>query len=104
MTFYTNESSSVIHKKKAKLFRPIDSDGSRIDSPPAPTGGPDVIELSRYVFETPDEIGATERTVKFHRGHIMRKMQVKSLAELSAWPRRLESEAKGYKPTCTKGQ
>jgi FixJ family two-component response regulator len=29
-----------------------------------------------------DEIGATERTVKFHRGHIMRKMQVKSLAEL----------------------
>jgi FixJ family two-component response regulator len=29
-----------------------------------------------------EEIGATERTVKFHRGHIMRKMQVKSLAEL----------------------
>jgi FixJ family two-component response regulator len=29
-----------------------------------------------------DEIGATERTVKFHRGHIMRKMQVNSLAEL----------------------
>jgi FixJ family two-component response regulator len=29
-----------------------------------------------------DEIGATERTVKFHRGHIMQKMQVKSLAEL----------------------
>jgi FixJ family two-component response regulator len=29
-----------------------------------------------------DEIGATERTVKFHRGHIMRKMHVKSLAEL----------------------
>jgi FixJ family two-component response regulator len=29
-----------------------------------------------------DEIGATERTVKFHRGHMMRKMQVNSLAEL----------------------
>jgi FixJ family two-component response regulator len=29
-----------------------------------------------------DEIGITERTVKFHRGHIMRKMQVNSLAEL----------------------
>jgi FixJ family two-component response regulator len=29
-----------------------------------------------------DEIGTTERTVKFHRGNIMRKMQVKSLAEL----------------------
>jgi FixJ family two-component response regulator len=29
-----------------------------------------------------DELGATERTVKFHRGHIMRKMQVNSLAEL----------------------
>jgi FixJ family two-component response regulator len=30
-----------------------------------------------------DELGATERTVKFHRGHIMRKMQVKSVAELA---------------------
>ena len=29
-----------------------------------------------------DELGATERTVKFHRGNIMRKMQVKSVAEL----------------------
>jgi FixJ family two-component response regulator len=29
-----------------------------------------------------DELGATERTIKFHRGHIMQKMQVKSLAEL----------------------
>ena len=29
-----------------------------------------------------DHLGATERTVKFHRGHIMQKMQVKSLAEL----------------------
>jgi FixJ family two-component response regulator len=29
------------------------------------------------------ELGATERTVKFHRGNIMRKMQVKSLAELA---------------------
>jgi FixJ family two-component response regulator len=28
------------------------------------------------------ELGATERTVKFHRGNIMQKMQVKSLAEL----------------------
>ena len=29
-----------------------------------------------------DQLGATERTVKFHRGNIMRKMEVKSLAEL----------------------
>ena len=29
-----------------------------------------------------DEIDITERTVKFHRGQIMRKMQVRSLAEL----------------------
>ena len=29
-----------------------------------------------------DELGATERTIKFHRGHIMQKMQVKSVAEL----------------------
>jgi FixJ family two-component response regulator len=29
-----------------------------------------------------DELGATERTIKFHRGHIMQKMQAKSLAEL----------------------
>jgi FixJ family two-component response regulator len=29
-----------------------------------------------------DEIDTTERTVKFHRGQIMRKMQVRSLAEL----------------------
>jgi FixJ family two-component response regulator len=30
-----------------------------------------------------DELGATERTVKFHRGNIMRKMRVNSLAELA---------------------
>jgi FixJ family two-component response regulator len=29
-----------------------------------------------------DELGTTERTIKFHRGHIMRKMEVKSVAEL----------------------
>lgn len=29
-----------------------------------------------------DELGTTERTIKFHRGHIMRKMDVKSVAEL----------------------
>jgi FixJ family two-component response regulator len=29
-----------------------------------------------------DELGATERTVKFHRGNMMRKMRVESLAEL----------------------
>src|SRR4029077_11642851 len=32
--------------------------------------------------QTADELGTTERTVKFHRGNIMQKMQVKSLAEL----------------------
>jgi FixJ family two-component response regulator len=30
-----------------------------------------------------DELGAKERTVKFHRGNIMRKMQVNSVAELA---------------------
>jgi FixJ family two-component response regulator len=29
-----------------------------------------------------DELGTTERTIKFHRGHIMQKMEVKSLVEL----------------------
>jgi FixJ family two-component response regulator len=29
-----------------------------------------------------DELRATERTIKFHRGHLMLKMQVNSLAEL----------------------
>src|SRR5260370_5903196 len=29
-----------------------------------------------------DELGATERTIKFHRGHIMQKMKLKSVAEL----------------------
>jgi FixJ family two-component response regulator len=28
------------------------------------------------------EMGVTEITVKIHRGHIMRKMQVRSLADL----------------------
>jgi FixJ family two-component response regulator len=28
------------------------------------------------------ELGMTEKTVKFHRGHIMRKMGAQSLAEL----------------------
>jgi FixJ family two-component response regulator len=32
--------------------------------------------------QTADELGTTERTVKFHRGNIMRKMQVRSVAEL----------------------
>ena len=29
-----------------------------------------------------DKLGTTERTIKFHRGQIMRKMEVRSLAEL----------------------
>ncbi len=37
-----------------------------------------------------DGLGATERTVKFHRGNIMRKMQVKSLAELARMAEVLE--------------
>ena len=37
-----------------------------------------------------DGLGAAERTVKFHRGNIMRKMQVKSLAELARMAEVLE--------------
>ena len=40
------------------------------------------------------ELGTTERIVKFHRGHIMRKMQVQSLAELVRMARRWESQPK----------
>ena len=32
--------------------------------------------------QTADELGATEKTIKFHRGHIMHKMRAPSLAEL----------------------
>ena len=49
-----------------------------------------------------DELGATERTVKFHRGNIMRKMHVTSLAELARMAEVLEIPIQ--EPTCTKGQ
>jgi len=32
------------------------------------------------------EIGASEATVKIHRGHVMQKMQAGSIVELSVWP------------------
>jgi len=32
------------------------------------------------------ELGATEKTIKFHRGHIMHKMHAESLADLVPWP------------------
>jgi FixJ family two-component response regulator len=42
-----------------------------------------------------DELGATERTVKFHRGNIMRKMRVNSLAELVRLAEALEIACQG---------
>ena len=50
--------------------------------------GPREREVFKYVVsgmlnkQIADELGTTERTIKFHRGHIMRKMEVKSVAEL----------------------
>ena len=51
-----------------------------------------------------DELRATERTVKFHRGHLMLKMQVNSLAELVRLAEALGIAGQGHNTTCTKGQ
>jgi FixJ family two-component response regulator len=50
--------------------------------------GPREREVFKYVVsgmlnkQIAGELGTTERTIKFHRGQIMRKMEVKSVAEL----------------------
>ena len=50
--------------------------------------GPREREVFQYVVlgmlnkQIADELGTTERTIKFHRAHIMQKMEVKSVAEL----------------------
>jgi FixJ family two-component response regulator len=41
------------------------------------------------------ELGASERTVKFHRAHVMKKMQVNSLADLVRIAARLGLESRG---------
>ena len=41
------------------------------------------------------EVAASERTVKFHRAHVMKKMQVDSLADLVRMAARLGREPTG---------
>jgi len=45
------------------------------------------------------ELGATERTVKFHRAHLMKKMQAESLAELVRMAAQLGKEADASRAT-----
>jgi FixJ family two-component response regulator len=54
----------------------------------APRAGPREREvmakvvLGRLNKEIASELGMTQKTVKFHRGHIMRKMRTQSAADL----------------------
>ena len=41
-----------------------------------------IVIQGRLNKQIADELGISEKTVKFHRGNIMKKMQVGSLAEL----------------------
>jgi FixJ family two-component response regulator len=41
------------------------------------------------------KLGASERTVKFHRAHVMKKMQTESLADLVRMAARLGIEPPG---------
>jgi len=45
------------------------------------------------------ELGATERTIKFHRAHLMKKMQAESLAELVRMAAQLGKETDASRPT-----
>src|SRR5262245_56639883 len=46
-----------------------------------------------------DELGISEKTVKFHRGNVMKKMQAGSIPELVRQADRLARRAAHYRPT-----
>src|SRR5262245_29706759 len=58
-----------------------------------------IVIQGRLNKQIADELGLSEKTVKFHRGNVMRKMQAGSLAELVRQADRLAQRATPYRPT-----